>query len=73
MEGECLQRPSRQLRVEVAGDGFGLLQHNLGQRRRKMARPWIDHRGHVTGYVDLGVIQRAQMLVHLRDGKPLDW
>ena len=75
MEGECLQRPFLQLRVEIAGDGFGLLQRDLGQRRQQTARPWIDYRGHITGHVDLRVIQCPQILVHLdpavvADGQP---
>src|SRR5499427_11137057 len=65
VEGERLQRPALQLRVQVAGHRLTLFQGHLRQRGQHVPGARIHHRGKVAGHVDLRVVQRAQVLVDL--------
>src|SRR6516165_9702594 len=56
VEGEHLQRPAVQLRVQVAGHRLALFQRHLRQRGQHVPGARIHHRGEVAGDVDLWVV-----------------
>ena len=65
VEGERLQLPALQLRVQVSGHCLALLQRHLCQRRQHVPTARIRHRGKVASDVDLRVVQHAQVPVDL--------
>ena len=65
VEGERLQRPALELRVQVAGHRLALLQRHLRQRGQHVPAARIHHRGKVAGDVDLRMVQHAQVPVDL--------
>src|SRR6266851_717648 len=65
VEGERLQRPALQLRVQVAGYRLALFQRHLRQWGQHVPRARVHDRGKVAGDVDLRVVEHAQVLVHL--------
>ncbi len=65
MEGERLQRPALQFRVQVAGHRLALFQRHLRQLGQHVPGARIHHRGEVAGDVDLRAVEHAQVPVDL--------